>query len=215
MKSNEATACPPARISKTSTPDNRALPLEDAPVCKSTPWPEAGKILGNLFKERKDWLLPPNYLDNNAKGSANVTSPKPPIKEEPKAEEQTSTSPKAEKCGWGPNCPFCKNQEEEDWNGDCQKQLQQQPQPTQKVEMTQAKCPQTLNYQKPWSSQRFNQKTSYGQYPSQSEIYKQWEAEMEGLNAKYNLHCFSDTELDSESNEGEQYRYEHGYETLI
>ena len=26
----------------------------------------------------------------------------------------------------GPNCPFCKNQEE-DWNGDHQKQLQQQP----------------------------------------------------------------------------------------
>ena len=42
-----------------------------------------------------------------------------------------------------------------------------------------------------------------------------WEAEMERLNSKYNLDCFSDSELDSESDKGEQYHYEHGYETLI
>ena len=34
-------------------------------------------------------------------------------------------------------------------NGDHHKQLQQQPQPPQKVQVTQAKHPQTLNYQKP------------------------------------------------------------------
>ena len=38
---------------------------------------------------------------------------------------------------------------------------------------------------------------------------------MEKLNAKYNLDCFSESELDSELDEGEQYKYEHGYETLI
>ena len=32
--------------------------------------------------------------------------------------------PKAEKCRWGPNCPICKNIEE-DWDGDHQKQIQQ------------------------------------------------------------------------------------------
>ena len=32
---------------------------------------------------------------------------------------------------------------------------------------------------------------------------------------KYNLDCFSNSELDSESDEGEQNQYEHGYETLI
>ena len=42
-----------------------------------------------------------------------------------------------------------------------------------------------------------------------------WEAEMERLNNKYNLDCFSDSELDSESDKGEEYRYEHVYETLI
>ena len=31
---------------------------------------------------------------------------------------------------------------------------------------------------------------------------QQWEAEMERLNSKYNLDCFSDSELDSESDEG-------------
>ena len=44
---------------------------------------------------------------------------------------------------------------------------------------------------------------------------QQWEAEMERLNEKYNLDCFSDSELDSESDEGEQYHYGHGYETLL
>ena len=133
VRPSETAARPSTTISKAptdikiqvqeETPDNRPPPLENAPICESTPWPKAGKISENLFEERKDWLLPPNYLDNNARSTTNVTSPKPPIKEEPKTEEQDSTSPEAEKCGWGPNCPFCKNQEEEDWNVDHQKQL--------------------------------------------------------------------------------------------
>ena len=44
---------------------------------------------------------------------------------------------------------------------------------------------------------------------------QQWEEEMERLNLKYNLDCYSDSELDSKSDEGEQYCYGHGYETLI
>ena len=44
---------------------------------------------------------------------------------------------------------------------------------------------------------------------------QQWEEEMERLNLRYNLDYFSNSELDSESDEGEQYCYEHGYETLI
>ena len=38
---------------------------------------------------------------------------------------------------------------------------------------------------------------------------------MERLNEKYNLDYFSSSELDLESDEGAQYYYEHGYETLI
>ena len=44
---------------------------------------------------------------------------------------------------------------------------------------------------------------------------QQWEEEMERLNSKYNLDCHSNSELDLESDEGEQYHYECGYETLI
>ena len=55
--------------------------------------------------------------------------------------------------------------------------------------MTQAQHPQTLSYQKPQSFQKFNQKTPDvdGWYPSQLKLQKQWEEEMERLNAKYNL----------------------------
>ena len=90
-----------------------------------------------------------------------------------------------------------------------------QLQPQQKIQITQAQCPQTLSYQKPQNFQKFDQKTPDGWYPSQLKLCKQWEEEMERLNAKYNLDCFSESELNSESDEGEEYKYEHGYETLI
>ena len=48
-----------------------------------------------------------------------------------------------------------------------------------------------------------------------TKMRQQWEEEMERLNTKYNLDCFSDYVLDFESDEGEQYQYERGYETLI
>ena len=76
------------------------------PVHKSTLWPEAGKMSGNLFKDR-NWLLPPNYLSdenktvNEPKNAASITSPRPPLKEEePKINDQ-------ENCGWRSDCPFC------------------------------------------------------------------------------------------------------------
>ena len=46
-------------------------------------------------------------------------------------------------------------------------------------------------------------------------LCKQREEEMERINTKYNLDCFSDSELDSESDKGEEYKNEHNYETLI
>ena len=130
---------PPMTISKATinakpqadVSENGPPPLEDARVHKSTSWPGVGKMSGNLFKDR-NWLLPPNYLNNDSKNATGITSPKPPIKEEPKIGEQSNISPKAEKSGWGPNCPFCKNQDkEEDWDGSHQNKLQQKtpPQP--------------------------------------------------------------------------------------
>ena len=150
---------------------------------------------GNLFEDR-NWLLLPNYLSNDTeirtesepKNTASVTSPRLPIKEEePKTNNQAT-----KKCSWGPDCLFCKSQRKEEES----KAQQQKTSPEPKLEEPQAKRPKTLNL-------------------STTKAKQQLEAEMERPNSKYNLDCFSDSELDSESDEGEQYRYEHGYETLI
>ena len=169
---------------KTDVPKSRPPPLENVPVCKSTPWPGPGRVSSNLFEDR-NWLLPPNYLDNENKNkhknATGITSPRPPIKkEEPKVNEQS-----AEKCGLGPDCHFCKNQEK----GKEENKTQQQKMPPQpKVQKSQVRRPKTLNLT--------------DRYPSQTKIKQQWEAEMERLNSKYNLDCFSESELDSESDEG-------------
>ena len=47
---NETAAQPPVTVSK--SPENRPPPLEKAPVGESTPWPGAGRMSGNLFKDR-------------------------------------------------------------------------------------------------------------------------------------------------------------------
>ena len=157
--------------------------VSSAPVREDTPWPSTGKMLGNLFEER-NWLLPKDYLvTENKKEDTTIDTAKPPLKDEPKMEEQ-ATSQEEEKCGWGPDCPFCKSQKKE---GEDQQQQKPLPKP-------QAKRPNTLSLVK---------------------ARQQWEAEMERLNTKYNLDCFSDSKLNSESDKGKQYQYEHRYETLI
>ena len=98
-KPSRTAAYPPATVSKApanvtpqiNTSENRPPPLEDVPVCESTPWPGAGKMSGNLFKDR-NWLLPPNYLKNDNKSTTDIASPKPPIKEECKIREQSTIS---------------------------------------------------------------------------------------------------------------------------
>ena len=167
-----ATNHPPLLQAPPKASNNMSL----TPVWEDTPWPSTGKTSGNLFKDRK-WLLPKGYLATEGKKEDTTT---PSMKEEPKAEDHSS-SPKEEKCGWGPDCPFCGTQNKE---GEDQ---QQRPIPEPQV-----RRPDSL-----------------------SQIRQQWEAEMERLNSMYNLDCFLDSELDSESHEGEQYNYEHGYESLI
>ena len=80
---------PPATVSqapakpKTDFLVNRPPPLENVLVCESTPWPGTGKVSGNLFEDR-NWLLPPNYLDNENinehENFTNITSHSPPCK---------------------------------------------------------------------------------------------------------------------------------------
>ena len=128
-----ATTVHPPLLQTAPKPTNGA---SSAPVTVSegTPWPSAGKMLGNLFEER-NWVLPKDYLAiENKKEDATIA--KPPQKEESKMGEQTS-SQKEEKCGWGPDCPFCKAQKKD---GEDQ---QQKPLPK-----PQAKRPDTLSITK-------------------------------------------------------------------
>ena len=146
-------------------------------VREDTPWPDTGKMSGNLFVER-NWAIPKDYLAIEDK-KEDATVAKPPPIEESKMGEQTS-SQKEEKCGWGPNCPFCKAQKKDTdlpHQQECLEEQQQKPLPK-----PQAKRPDTLSITK---------------------TKQQWEEEMERLNTKYNLDCFSDSELDSESDEDE------------
>ena len=91
---------------------------------ESTPWPDAGKVSGNLFEER-NWLLPQKYLasENKNENTTSITSPRPPIKEELQTNEQS-----LENCGWGPNCPFCKSLEKGKEEDKTQQQLKASPQ---------------------------------------------------------------------------------------
>ena len=148
------------------TPPKLKNDAPSVPVTEDTPWPGAGKMLGNLFKDR-NWLLPKNYLvTENKNEDTSVASMRPPLKEEPMAEEQ-ATSPKAEKCGRGLDCPFYKSQKKEEEN-----KHQQKPSPN--VPKPQAKRPDTLSL-------------------NMNKTKQQWEVGMERLNSKYNLDYFSDS----------------------
>ena len=127
-------------------PKNSA-PLPSIPAGEDTSWPSTGKMLGNLFEDR-NWLLPKNYLatENKNENTTGATSPRLSLKEESKIVEQSVISPKAEKCRWRPDCPFCKNQDKEDWDGKHQDQLQQKTSPQSKVLRSQVRHP--LNLQK-------------------------------------------------------------------
>ena len=59
-------------------PESRPPLLEDAPICTGSPWHKAGKMLGNLFETRKDWLIPPNYANDSNISADNTTGLKPP-----------------------------------------------------------------------------------------------------------------------------------------
>ena len=134
--------------------------------------------------------------------TAIATSSKSPIKIEPKPEEHPTNSPIVEKCRGGPNCPFCKNIE--DWDSNHQKELQQRSQP--QVQMPQSQCPQTLNYQKP---QKSSSKTVYvsNWYPSQLKLCKPMGRGNAEAQYQVQSRLFSDSELDSESDKGEEYKY--------
>ena len=95
----------PPKPSNNTTINSNNIPTT---IREDTPWPGTGKMSGNLFDDR-NWLLPKGYLAIEDKKGDTTT---PSLKEEPKTKEH-STSPKEEKCSWGPDCPFCKVQDKE------------------------------------------------------------------------------------------------------
>ena len=116
----------------------------------------------------------------------------------------------------GTEMPICKNIEE-DWDGDHQKQFKQSSPQPQQPQTQGLQCPQTQNYQKPQNIQCSQSQTFDvpNRYSNKLKLHREWEEKMERLNNKYCLNCFSDSELDFKSDEGEEYRYEHKYEMLI
>ena len=209
-RTSNATAQPPVttpnaqtnsdsqKPSQEGTSESNPPPLKNIPTHAGTPWPKAGKMSGNLFKLREDWLIPPT--------PATITTSNPPITIEPQTQEQVTPSataaPKTEKCGWELSCTICKNMEE-DWDSDHLKQFQQnvpsaQPQQSQ---MQGLQCPQTQNYQKPQIFQCSRSQTFVfsDRYSNQLKLHREWEEKMERLNDKYGLDCFSDSELNFES----------------
>ena len=182
----------------TPTPENYPPPLEDSPAHGSTPWPEAGRMSGNLFEIRKDWPIP------STSDTVNATIPKHLIKIEPQVPSATVSRP--ELCGWGQNCPICKNVDE-NWNGDdnLQDQSQQANKNTQMKDTPQMYLvqneKQTLvqnvqhpqNYQvtqnpQPMLGHSSMLWTGTWNKPHLQEE-EEWKKRMEKLNEKYGLHC--------------------------
>ena len=103
-------ATPKVTVTNPPLPQASLKPSNEVPptVRADTPWPGAGKMSGNLFDDRQ-WLLPKGYLaTQNKEENIDITS----LKEEPKVPD----NPKGDKCGWGPDCPFCKAQEKKEEN---------------------------------------------------------------------------------------------------
>ena len=74
--------CPPLLEAPPKPKSDASL----APMREDTPWPGAGKMLGNLFKYR-NWLLPKDCLVPKKKEDNNAASARPPLKEELGAKE--------------------------------------------------------------------------------------------------------------------------------
>ena len=134
-----------------------------------------------------------------------VTQPQPPIWNPIKLEPQNQETPKAEKCGWGTKLPYLQKGRE-NLNGDHQWQFLQTSNDFQSMKQTTPQDPQ------PTQTQSFDVPEIYVE---QIHLRREWKKKMKRLNEKYNLDCFSSSKLDSESDEGEDYRFQRHYETMI
>ena len=189
---------------KRATPKKKFRPATSRATAMHPPLPQAPPKPSNSASSapvtvREDTPWPSaGKMSGNLFEERNWLLPKDYLVTEDKKEDATVANPPLkEESKMGEQASSLR-EEKSGWGPDCpfckaQKKdgEEQQQKPLQKP---QAKRPDTL---------------------SMTKMRQQWEEEMERLNTKYNLDCFSDSELDSESDEGEQYQYEHLYETLI
>ena len=146
---------------------------------------------GNLFEIRKDWPIPP------ANDTVTATIPKPSITIEPQVPSTTVSRP--EWCGWGQNCPICKNVVDENGDDDnLQDQSQQANKNTQIKDMPQMNLvqneKQTLvqnvqhhqNHQGMQNSQpAWTLLNALDKYMEQAHLQEEeWKKKMERLNEK-------------------------------
>ena len=155
---------------KISTSENNHPALENALVHSSSPCPKVRKMSGNLFELRKDRPIPPT---NN---TVTATNSKLPIKIEPQEPDQpvpSAMAPKPEQRRWRPNCPICKNAEE-DWDGEHQKQFQQtnkniQTQDTQQKNSFQTQNMRQIQAQNPQHTEDYQ--VSQNPQPTQTQSF--------------------------------------------
>ena len=126
-------------------------PLEhipNDPIRQGTPRPSKGSAYENLFETRKDWPIPPSPTPT----SASTVKTEAPPQVAAITHVLVMSKQVTERCSWGPYCPICKNEEEDeaDWDGDRQKeQPRMHPQSTQQHHLQNTQQPQSQNIQCP------------------------------------------------------------------
>ena len=153
-----AAACPPLL-------EAPPKPSPSVPGRKSTPWPGAGKMSGNLLTIEIGWSLKIIYPVRTKRRMQQALLVKTPHKRKWTQDKWTIFR----KMQMGPDCPVCKSQKEGREEDKTQQELKASPQP--KLQRSQARQPRTLNLNKTSTKQ-------------------QWEEEIERLNEKNNLDFF-------------------------
>ena len=102
-----------ANLPVSQVPPKPNYEIPPAAARTNTPWPGSIITAGSKTDDRQ-WLLLNGYPAIQDKNNDNdISSPKEDAKPETPI---ISEGPKKEKCGWGPDCPFCKAQEKKEEN---------------------------------------------------------------------------------------------------
>ena len=133
-------------------------------------------------------MLPPNYLNKNSKNATGNTSPKPSIKEESKIGGSQSSTQKQRNVDRDQTVPSARTRTRKIGMANTKTNYNRKHHPSQKWKGPKQNAPKTHR-----SLAKRHKLTGIWVRQKSQTI----EAEMERLNTKYNLDCFSDSALDS------------------